>query len=89
MRTLQISNSKPAISVDLIRWTAGRITCSGGNFLVSLVVRSCVAAAKQAQRMKKTFVGFVAVAAIAGSLAATRASAQGGVAAGLGCEPPL
>jgi hypothetical protein len=62
------------------------VTCSGGNFLVSWVVRRSWPHAKQAQEgleMKKTFGAFVAVATIAGSLAATPASAQRGVAAGV------
>src|SRR6202158_5808609 len=41
------------------------------------------AISRRAQDMKKTFAAFVAVATIAGSLAATPASAQRGVAAGV------
>jgi hypothetical protein len=41
------------------------------------------AISRRAQDMKKTFAAFVAIATIAGSLAATPASAQRGVAAGV------
>src|SRR5436190_20404898 len=67
----------------MARWG---LTCNVGNFLVSLGCGGRVAARHArtgGPRMKKTFAAFVAVAMIAGSLAATPASAQRGVAAGV------
>ena len=61
-------------------------TCDGG--IIKLMGGTAVAwphamHAQEGPRMKKTFAAFVAVATIAGSFAATPASAQRGVAAGV------
>jgi hypothetical protein len=57
------------------------LTCNDGNFLLSWV--AWPHARTGGLRMKTTFVAVVAVATIAGSLAAMPASAQRGVAAGV------
>jgi hypothetical protein len=69
--------------LTVVRFFGERVSFEHGVRVILNPALSEGAISRRAQNMKKTIAAFVAVATVAGSLAATPASAQRGVAAGL------